>query len=212
MNTVISEETPKNPRLNKKFWSYIKHMRSDSTGISALKAEGKLVTDPKAKAELLNAQFQSAFSFREIVSDEERRSRCPMPPQDPDRPQCNTMQISETGILKLLKSLNPHKACGPDGISLRVLRELAAEITPALTLLYRTSLQSGVVPKGWRTPHVTPAYKKGEKYRPENYRPISLTSIPCKILEHIIVSKITTYAEDNNLLCEEQHSFRRPLV
>ncbi|KAL8573329.1 hypothetical protein ACOMHN_032791 [Nucella lapillus] len=133
-------------------------MRSASTGISALKAEGKLVTEPKAKAELLNAQFQSAFSSREILSDKERRSRCPMPPRDPDRLQCSTIQISKMGILNLLKSLNPHKACGPDGIS------------PA-------SLRSGVVPEDWRTAYVTPAYKKREKYHPENYRPISLTSI-----------------------------------
>ncbi|KAL8615208.1 hypothetical protein ACOMHN_029224 [Nucella lapillus] len=106
MNTVISEETPENPRQNKKFWCYIKHMRSDSTGISALKAEGKLVTDPKAKEELLNAQFQSAFSSRETLSDDERRSRCLIPPQNPDRPKCSTMQfnINETGILKLLRA------------------------------------------------------------------------------------------------------------
>ena len=56
---------------------------------------------------------------------------------------------------------------------------------------------------------MTPIYKKGERYRAENYRPISLTSVPCKILEHIVVSTVMTFAEDNNIICQEQHGFRK---
>ncbi|KAL8609842.1 hypothetical protein ACOMHN_020677 [Nucella lapillus] len=103
----------------------------------------------------------------------------------------------------------PSKAPGPDGISPRLLRDLANEISPALTLLYQSSINTGIVPQNWRTANVTPVFKKGERHRPENYRPISLTSVPCKILEHIVVSTIMGFAEANNILRTEQHGFRK---
>ena len=107
---------------------------------------------------------------------------------------------------KLLKDLNPNKAPGPDGISPRLLKELSSELAPAFTVLFRSSLTTGVVPADWRTANVSPVFKKGERYLPENYR---LTSIPCKLLEHILVSGILTFAEENDILCASQHGFRR---
>ena len=57
--------------------------------------------------------------------------------------------------------------------------------------------------------HVTPIYKKGEHYDPANYRPVSLTSVPCKIMEHILVSQIMSHLENNNILVTNQHGFRK---
>ncbi|KAI8477892.1 hypothetical protein Bbelb_443780, partial [Branchiostoma belcheri] len=127
-----------------------------------------------------------------------------------DTPVCDQMKalkrlvhsvtISEPGVRKLLQNLNPRKAPGPDGLSPRLLRELAVELSPALTLLFQSSIETATV---------TPVYKKGERYRPENYRPISLTSIPCKIMEHIVTSTIMTFTEENDIICPGQHGFRR---
>ena len=108
-----------------------------------------------------------------------------------------------------MKDLNPNKAPGPDGISPRLLKDLSVELAPAFTVLYRSSLTTGIVPSDWRSANVSPVFKKGERYLPENYRPISLTSIPCKLLEHILVSHILTFTEENNILCPAQHGFRR---
>lgn len=69
-NTSIDSETTKPRALNKKFWGYIKSKKTESTGISPLKERGKLVTDPKEKAELLNKQFESAFSAREDLTED----------------------------------------------------------------------------------------------------------------------------------------------
>ena len=52
-------------------------------------------------------------------------------------------------------------------------------------------------------------FKKGEKYNPANYRPVSLTSVCCKVLEHIITSHIMNHLEKENILCPEQHGFRQ---
>ena len=101
--------------------------------------------------------------------------------------------ITCEGIAKLLLNLNPNKAAGTDEIKPRVLKELATEIAPILTILFQISLESGVVPSDWKTAHVAPVYKKGPKYNPENYRPISLACICCKLLEHIVVSNIMSH-------------------
>ena len=76
-------------------------------------------------------------------------------------------------------------------------------------MIYRKSLDTGEVPEDWRTENVTPAFKKGQKYQAENYRPISLTSVCSKIMEHVITSQIMNHGENNNILYLLQHGFRR---
>ena len=89
----------------------------------------------------------------------------------------------------MLANLNPHKACGPDNINGRVLKELKDQIAPILTeFFFFKSLETGETPKDWKHANVAPAFKKGEKYKHVNYRPtcISLTCICCiKLMEHI---------------------------
>lgn len=82
--------------------------------------------------------------------------------------------ISPRGVHKLLSNLNAHKATGPDAISARFLKELAEEITPALTFFFRMSLEGGQVPDDWRIAHVVPIFKKGDKSAAANYRPVDL--------------------------------------
>ena len=84
--------------------------------------------------------------------------------------------------------LDPNKATGPDGISPRILKELAEELAPGLTTIFQSSLATGLVPADWKDAHVTPIYKKGEQYDPANYRPVSLTCVACKLMEHVVVS------------------------
>ena len=64
------------------------------------------------------------------------------------------------------------------------------------------------MPKDWRKANVIPVFKKGEKYLASNYRPVSLTCICCKILEHIVVSNILKHLDENNILVDCQHGFR----
>ena len=90
-----------------------------------------------------------------------------------------------------------------------MLKELADEVAPILTLLFRTSIDTGTVPEDWRSANITPVFKKGEHYDPANYRPVSLISIPCKIMEHVIVSSLMDHLEKNNILSPRQHGFRR---
>ena len=93
----------------------------------------------------------------------------------------------EKGVLNLLQNLKVHKAAGPDTISPKLPNSLASVITPAITRIFQTSLYEGTVPKDWRKANIVPIFKKGDdKSKPANYRPVSLTAICSKILEHII--------------------------
>ena len=90
----------------------------------------------------------------------------------------------------------------------RVLKELRNEITTVLTFIFNQSLTTGVVPADWRTANIFALHKKGPKDLPENYRPISLTSICSKLIEHIVYSSICKFLEDNDILTPRQHGFR----
>ena len=183
----------------KKFWSYIKSKKSDYSGVSSLKQDGRLISDPKQKSDSLNHQFQSVFSEAINITPSEFIEDNYM--QDTRHyPIMQDITITSPGIEKLLQKLDPSNASGPDELKPRLLKELAHEISPILSLIFQKSLDTGDVPTDWRTAHVSPIYKKGSKYNPENYRPISLTCICCKILEHGVVSSIMTHADTHNIL------------
>ena len=107
----------------------------------------------------------------------------------------------------MLKKIKPHKAAGPDNITARIMKELAQPIAPLLRIIFQASYDSGKVPDAWKNANVVPVYKKGTKSDPSNYRPISLTCIACKLMEHIITSNIMSHARENNIIYALQHGF-----
>ena len=206
---LISDDGESQTTPKKKFRSFIKARRTEAVGVSPLKEAGKLISEPKEQARILNTQLHSVFSPKDTITAEEFELRCPPGPNLPDYPSCGDISITEDGVRKLLLNLNPNKACGPDGITPRLLKMVTEELTPALTLLYRISYLSGTLPKDWKQANITPVFEKGEKYNAANYRPISLTCVACKLMEHIITSHIMSHLEKNEILCPEQHGFRR---
>jgi len=94
-----------------------------------------------------------------------------------------------------VKILDPSKATGPDEMHACILKEYAHEFAPHLASFYSISLSRGEVPFDWRQANVIPVFKKGEKYLASNYRPVSLTCICCKVLEHIVVSNMVKHLE-----------------
>ena len=191
---------------NKRFWTFVKHKRSCTRGIEALKSSGKLFTEDQDKARILNTQFQEAFSPGTTFTKDQFATRCKM---EGEFPPMKDITFSQNGVMKLLGNLNPHKAMGPDNIPPMILKECATELAPAVTAIFQTSYTTGDIPEDWRTALVTPIYKKGEKYQAINYRPISLTSVCCKIMEHIVTSQIMSHAEEHQILYPLQHGFRR---
>ena len=192
---------PSEDKTKKKLWSYLKHKRQDSFGISTLKANGQIHTSPEAKATALNDQFVSVFTAEQTDTVPDLGSS-----PFPDMP---TINITANGVHKCLKNLKVNKATGPDDISARVLKECAAELAPMLSFIFQQSIKCGEVPHDWRRANVVPIFKKGDRAKPSNYRPVSLTAISCKIVEHIIVSNMMDHLDANNILADNQHGFRR---
>ena len=186
---------------SKPFWRYINGQRRDKHSIPPLQTtENKLAIKDIDKAAAFNHQFSSAFTNTVFNSIPFRR------------PVCGKMAditISTHGVEKLMKGLKPNKAMGPDNIHPWVLRELATELAPMMSHLFQQSLIDGRIPKDWKGANVCPVYKKGVKSLPVNYRPVSLTCICCKLLEHIVSSNLMGHFEANNILSPRQHAFRK---
>lgn len=102
-----------------------------------------------------------------------------------------------------------NKAGGPDQISSWFLKTTADEIAPFLQKLSMTSLQSGTIPQDWKKANIHAIFKKGDKSTASNYRPISLTSIICKLMEHILFRHIMVHFQEHNILSNIQHGFRK---
>ena len=122
-------------------------------------------------------------------------------------PHMETIIVSTNGIAKLLKDLNPHKAAGPDQIKPLVLQKLCDVIAPILQVIFQRSLNTGRVSKDLSTAFVCPLFKKGDTSLASNYRPISLTSILCKMLEHVVTTNIVSHMDKYYLLYDLQHGF-----
>jgi hypothetical protein len=85
---------------------------------------------------------------------------------------------------------------------------MSDQISKPLSILFNKSIEESGVPEDWRLANVTPILKKGERAKPENYRPVSLTSQICKIMETVIRDKMIEHLESNGLLRNSQHGFR----
>ena len=188
-------------RIKKNLWSYVKSKRRDQVSIPSLEVNGITVSDAQGKAELFNQQFTSVFT-------NENTSALP----DLGTSPFNTIVMDDIhvdGVAKLLANLQGHKAHGPDGIPAHLLKVTAHSMAPLLAHIYKASFHQCKLPHDWKTALVSPIYKKNYRKSPANYRPISLTSIPCKILEHLIYSWVYNHLEVNSILCDAQHGFRK---
>ena len=83
------------------------------------------------------------------------------------------------------------------------------ELTPAFTFLFQASYDSGILPAVWKSAWITPIFKKGDKCVASHYRPVSLTCVACKLLEHILCSEIRKFLDEHGILTPYQHGFRK---
>ena len=197
INSTIEDGLKENN--TKPFWNFIKARRRDNIGVSPLKDGGKLFSDSATKAKILLTQFKSVFTI-----DDGKQ----LPNMPNSYPSCPPIQITVPGVAKLLRNLKTGKAPGPDCLPNIVLKNCADHIAPILSLIYQRSLDSGELPSDWLSANISAAFKKGNRHLPENYRPISLTSIPCKILEHIICSHLHKHFDNHKILTNLNHGFR----
>ena len=194
----IANEIKTNP---KSFWNYVNSQRKCKPTIPhLLKPDNNTTSDDLDKANTLNTFFSSVFVKDTDYVDTYITSNTP-----------NTLSfitITEEQVHKKLSSLNQNKSPGPDHLHPKLIYELSGVLVKPFTILFNKSIQEGVVPQDWKIAKVTSIYKKGDRSLPDNYRPVSLTSIICRILESIIRDNIDLYLTENNLLSKYQYGFR----
>ena len=121
----------------------------------------------------------------------------------------SSIEFTLTDVESLLSKLDVNSSTGPDDISPYLLNRCAKSLSYPLSLIFSKSLSEGVVPSAWKRSIVHLLYKKGHRYNPLNYRPISITSVCCKTLERIVVSHLNEYLDSNLIISERQFGFRR---
>ena len=179
------------------FANYIKSKTKSKVCIGPLKDSGRIISENKEMADKLNEFFSSVFSEEDLLN---------LPPQWYETNKVlEGVSITVEKIQKKLKNLKEKSAPGPDNICPGLLKNAAAELSVPLKIIYEKSIRLGQVPADWKQATVTPIFKKGTKGDASNYRPVSLTSVPCKILESLIKDCITEHLEAEGLIKNSQH-------
>ena len=117
--------------------------------------------------------------------------------------------MTSIGVEKLLSNLNASKAAGPDQLSGKLLKATACESAKILQVIFQRSLDTGELPADWKNALITPVFKKASRSDPANYRPISLTCISCKLLEHNVNMHILNHLDEHKILADSRHGFRK---
>lgn len=181
-----------------RFWRVINP--SSHPEIVLTNPDGDPVTETEC-AQLLNDAFVSVFTHEDTTSSPmlQSSSVTSMP----------EIIINESGILALLNNLKVTTSSDHLGFNNKILKNASLNLYQVLTSLFSQSLSSGTIPDDWRTAKVIPIFKSGDRTIPLNYRPISLTSNICKLLEHIIHTQVINYLEEHDIIFKYQHGFRR---
>lgn len=182
----------------KQFWNTINpNKRNDSKNHASTNRPSLLEI-----AESHNTAFSSVFTTESSLP----------PPHVTSHPECAVMPdilITLEGVVRAIQRLPNRCSPGPDQISSKLLKLTVTQSSSFLCKLFQQSIDENLLPGDWKLAFVVPIFKAGDHTDFSNYRPISLTSIPCKILEHILYTQIMQHLSSNNLLFPNQHGFQR---
>lgn len=184
-----------NPR---QFWNVVNCNEKPSVSFFSDVGEPVSLSDC---ASILNSTFVASFSH-------DHSSTVPLLLQNDFSPMLPII-FDVAGIIHLVDNLKMSCSAGIDDINSKFLKNTKEYSSIILFKLFEQSLSVGVLPGDWKVGKVVPVHKTGDKHIPLNYRPISLTSISCKILEHIIFSHLVNFLESNNFFSPAQHGFRK---
>ena len=161
------------------FYRYINSQNKDNQGILPLKRGGEtgITASEIEQDEECNGQFTDVFN---------KNDHSEVPFLSRLAPFMDDV-VSNEGVTKLLKDLNPSKSLGPDELHPRVLKELATELGPDFVHLFQKSLDMGEIPIEWSLANICPLYKKDDRALACNYHPVSLTCVLCKLLKHSVL-------------------------
>ena len=182
---------------SKFFYTYAKsHSSSKSEFSLMLDSNGCLTTDTKSIVNSLQSNFSSVYN--DPNSENIKLPHFTLPNIEQEMTD-EDLVISHEYFLSAIKDIKPNSSPGPDEIPAKLLKNCAESFVAPLSLIWKSSLDSGVVPKFYKSSLVCPIYKKGDKISPMNYRPVSLTSHIIKLFERILRKTMVKHLEGNNI-------------
>ena len=202
LEKTIAKEAKQNPKA---YYAYINSQKNIRSKVGPLRTEeggeSVMVVESREQAAVLNRFFSSVFT--------RTGGDIPEKEKEPGTPEMTSVDLGEERVKETIQRLREDSAPGPDLIPNKLLIETVNEISRPLAILFEKSLRERRIPGDWRSAKVTPIFKKGSKAVPGNYRPVSLTSATCKLMERIVKEDIEMHVERNGLLKPSQHGFRQ---
>jgi hypothetical protein len=153
-------------------------------------------------AQLLNRFFSGVFTREDTAN-------VPEPQPTNYHQELRGVNITVRTVKDKIRRLKTDWAAGPDGLGPLLLKKLVDQVAAPLAAVMKKSLAEGVVPEDWRSANVTLIFKKGHKADPGNYRPVSLTSVSCRVIKGILKDHIVRHLERHGLIRQTQHGFMR---
>ena len=182
------------------FWKFVRGKLNTRKSLPVIHdTKGDLLISDAQKADGLAKHFASFFKPDEnfpLNNIQVKSGDLAMPPPISLR----LVNFEERLVLNALKSLPSKRSTGPDGIPTLFLKKLRCTLAEPLSSIFHTSISTGEVPSDWRSAIIAPVPKSGPSTSITNYRPISLTSTSCKLMEKMIRDRLLDHCITNNLL------------
>ena len=186
----------------KSFYAYVRSKQKVRDKVGPLENNrGNIISYGFQMAEVLNEYFSSVFTTEDISS-------LPVPFttfEGNKSEHLGQLFVTPEMIANKIKKMKDNKSPGVDGIPLKLLKEIVEKISTPLANLFNLSPEEGIVPSEWKEANITPLFKKGSRNKPENYRPVSLASVVCKLLETLIRDHMVEFLVKHNLINTSQH-------
>lgn len=192
----LADRLKDNPKL---IHSYIRRKKVCSPSVGPLiLPSGEISADCSIMAENLADAFASVYVAH--------APRNPMAHQVFDG-RIEDIQFSVSDVQAVLKKLDINSSMGPDDIHPHLLQRCAEQLAYPFYIIFRKSLDNSTLPLIWILAIIIAIFKKGSRYIPLNYRPISLTSVCGKSMERIVFVPLYNYLTFNKLICPDQYGF-----
>lgn len=187
----------------KAFWQFINSKKGTASIPQTMNYNGNASSDGRGVCELFSDYFCSVFS----PSNNSNTASLLLEFDPNSVGVLSSFTVGVRDVLHKLKALDVGKCAGPDGIPPLFFKLCADELSAPLTILFNKSIRTGMFPNIWKTAHVIPIFKSGDRSCCTNYRPISILSCPAKLFESLVYTPL--YDHFKEILSDRQHGFVR---
>ena len=181
----IIKRSRKNRKVFYKYISRINRKNSFKKVGPLIDQNERIVVEDMEMASLLNGYFASVFNKNEFVD-----SKLDCTVEIEAKELLSNIEITGNDVIRVITEFKEQKSPGVDGITSTYVLKTKEILVEPLRLMYNKSIDENQIPKDWKKANVSPIFKKGDRSSVENYRPVSLTVMYCKVLEKIIKKNI----------------------